>query len=162
MPRPAASLLVVRQAADGPHLLMGLRGAGHRFMPNRLVFPGGAVDPADFTAPAASELRPEVLTLLGRAAAPELARAVAKQGVRTVIYTDIATDGMGTGPNLPALRELAAAVPELAIIASGGVATVGHVQALAQAGRSIEGVIIGKAIYDGKLKLSDALAAARG
>jgi phosphoribosylformimino-5-aminoimidazole carboxamide ribotide isomerase len=45
--------------------------------------------------------------------APDLARAVAEQGVRTIIYTDIATDGMFTGPNLKALRELSAAVPEV-------------------------------------------------
>ena len=93
--------------------------------------------------------------------APELARAVAEQGVRTVIYTDIATDGMFTGPNLPALRELSAAVPELAMIASGGVATLGHVESLKALGTTIEGVIIGKALYDGKLKLADAVSAAR-
>jgi phosphoribosylformimino-5-aminoimidazole carboxamide ribotide isomerase len=93
--------------------------------------------------------------------APDLARAVAEQGVRTIIYTDIATDGMGTGPNLKALRELAAAVPSIAIIASGGVATVAHVESLAGLGKSIDGVIIGKAIYDGKLKLADALKAAQ-
>lgn len=55
-PRPAASLLVLRETQAGPEVLMGLRGAGHRFMPNRLVFPGGAVDPADFAAPVASEM----------------------------------------------------------------------------------------------------------
>jgi phosphoribosylformimino-5-aminoimidazole carboxamide ribotide isomerase len=92
--------------------------------------------------------------------APDLARAVAGQGVPTIIYTDIATDGMGTGPNLKALRELAAAVPQVAIIASGGVATVAHVESLAGFGKSIDGVIIGKAIYDGKLNLADALKAA--
>ena len=55
--------------------------------------------------------------------APGLARAVAGQGVRTIIYTDIATDGMGTGPNLKALGELIAAVPQTSVVASGGVAT---------------------------------------
>jgi phosphoribosylformimino-5-aminoimidazole carboxamide ribotide isomerase len=94
--------------------------------------------------------------------APDLARAVAEQGVRTIIYTDIATDGMGVGPNLPALRELVAAVPAMAIIASGGVATVEHIRLLTQVGPAIDGVIIGKAIYDGKLKLADALAATQG
>ena len=92
--------------------------------------------------------------------APDLARAVAQQGVRTIIYTDIATDGMGTGPNLEALRELAEAVPSAAIIASGGVATIEHVHSLAQLGKMIDGVIIGKALYDGKLKLRHALRAA--
>jgi phosphoribosylformimino-5-aminoimidazole carboxamide ribotide isomerase len=89
--------------------------------------------------------------------APDLARAVAEQGVRTIIYTDIATDGMFTGPNLKALRELSVAVPDVDIIASGGVATLGHVESLRDLGGRIEGVIIGKALYDGKLKLADVL-----
>jgi phosphoribosylformimino-5-aminoimidazole carboxamide ribotide isomerase len=92
--------------------------------------------------------------------APDLARAVVEQGVRTVIYTDIATDGMFTGPNLPALRELAAAVPQTAIIASGGMATLEHVRSLVGLGKAIAGAIIGKALYDGKLKLAEAIRAA--
>lgn len=92
--------------------------------------------------------------------APDLARAVAGQGIRTIIYTDIATDGMFTGPNLNALRELSSAVPEVGIIASGGVANIEHIQSLRTLGETIEGVIIGKALYDGKLNLADALRAA--
>jgi len=92
--------------------------------------------------------------------APDLARAVMEQGVRTIIYTDIATDGMFTGPNLKALRELSAAVPQTAIIASGGVANLDHVRSLHALGKAIDGVIIGKALYDGKLALADALQAA--
>src|SRR5277367_267654 len=82
--------------------------------------------------------------------APDLARAVVEQGVRTIIYTDIATDGMFTGPNLKALSELCAAVPQVKIIASGGVAKIEHVHALRELGDAIDGVIIGKALYDGK------------
>jgi phosphoribosylformimino-5-aminoimidazole carboxamide ribotide isomerase len=89
--------------------------------------------------------------------APELARAVVEQGVKTIIYTDIATDGMFTGPNLKALQEIAGAVPQAGIIASGGVATLEHVRSLMALGKIIEGAIIGKAFYDGKLKLADAL-----
>jgi phosphoribosylformimino-5-aminoimidazole carboxamide ribotide isomerase len=92
--------------------------------------------------------------------APDLARAVAEQGVRTIIYTDIATDGMFTGPNLKALRELSAAAPGVDLIASGGVATLGHVESLRDLGARIAGVIIGKAFYDGKLSLADVLRAA--
>ena len=73
--RPAASLLVLRQGAV-PAVLMGMRGAGHRFMPNRLVFPGGAVDPEDHAAPTATPLNPDVLARLTRAASPELAAAL--------------------------------------------------------------------------------------
>jgi phosphoribosylformimino-5-aminoimidazole carboxamide ribotide isomerase len=91
--------------------------------------------------------------------APDLARAVAGEGVRTIIYTDIATDGMFTGPNLRALRELSAAVPQARIIASGGVANIEHILSLRTLGEAIGGVIIGKALYDGKLTLADALRA---
>lgn len=92
--------------------------------------------------------------------APDLARAVRDEGVRTIIYTDIATDGMFTGPNLKALRELSVAVPEVAIIASGGVANLDHVASLRALGGAVGGVIIGKALYDGKLELAAALRAA--
>lgn len=81
-PRDAASLLVVRGAGDAVEVLMGLRGAGHRFMPNRLVFPGGAVDPADATAPHATPLRPATRRLLERAAIPELAQALGMAAAR--------------------------------------------------------------------------------
>ncbi len=80
--RHAASLLVLRDAPGGPEVLMGMRGAGHRFMPNRLVFPGGAVDPGDATLPAAAEPRPEVLAMLGRGARPRLARALVAAAAR--------------------------------------------------------------------------------
>jgi phosphoribosylformimino-5-aminoimidazole carboxamide ribotide isomerase len=99
-------------------------------------------------------------TALSKWTAPDLGRVVQDQGVRTIIYTDIATDGMFTGPNLSALRELAAAVPEAGIIASGGIANIEHIQSLRTLGEAVEGVIIGKALYDGKLKLADALRAA--
>ncbi len=75
-PRHAASLLLLRDGAAGPEVLMGLRGAGHRFMPNRLVFPGGAVDPEDRAAPAASALRPPVLRRLLVSADVALAHAL--------------------------------------------------------------------------------------
>jgi 8-oxo-dGTP pyrophosphatase MutT (NUDIX family) len=81
-PRPAASLLVLRQREAGPDLLMGLRGAGHRFMPNRLVFPGGAVDPEDFLAPSATPLRPEVHARLLDGADAALASALAAAAAR--------------------------------------------------------------------------------
>jgi phosphoribosylformimino-5-aminoimidazole carboxamide ribotide isomerase len=99
-------------------------------------------------------------TAPSRWTAPDLARAVVEQGVRTIIYTDIATDGMFTGPNLTALGELMAAVPETGIIASGGVATLDHIENLRSLGNQISGVIIGKALYDGKLALVEALRAA--
>ncbi|RKK02568.1 NUDIX hydrolase, partial [Pseudoroseomonas wenyumeiae] len=70
-PRHAASLILWRQRASGDtEILMGLRHAGHRFMPGRLVFPGGRVDFADRAAPAASEPKPATRAALERAAPP--------------------------------------------------------------------------------------------
>ena len=85
--RHAASLLVWRRGDAGLEVLMGVRGAGHRFMPNRLVFPGGAVDAADGVAPAASEPNAATLALIGRATGgrtrgARLARAVVMAAAR--------------------------------------------------------------------------------
>jgi phosphoribosylformimino-5-aminoimidazole carboxamide ribotide isomerase len=95
--------------------------------------------------------------------APDLAAAMAEAGARRIIYTDIATDGMGVGPSLDSTRRLAegASIP---VIASGGVGTVEHIRsvaALAAAVPSIEGVIVGKALYTGAVSLPEALAALR-
>ena len=66
--RHAASLLLLKSAPDAridsTEVLMGLRNAGHKFMPNRLVFPGGAVDAEDATAEIADMPAPGVLTRL--------------------------------------------------------------------------------------------------
>ncbi len=80
-PRPAASLVVLRPG-PAPEVLMGMRGAGHKFMPNRLVFPGGAVDPEDRFAAIASPLREDVLVRLRKAATPELATALGVAAAR--------------------------------------------------------------------------------
>lgn len=84
-----------------------------------------------------------------------LAQAISAAGVRTIIYTDIATDGMFTGPNIPALQTLLAET-DLDIIASGGVGTLADIEALKQLPR-LHGVIIGKALYDRKIDLREAI-----
>jgi len=75
-PRHAASLILWRQGAHGPEMLMGLRHARHRFMPNVLVFPGGRVDRADYRAKALTELSGFTRRSLERQAPPSLARAL--------------------------------------------------------------------------------------
>lgn len=91
--------------------------------------------------------------------ATDLAVRVAAQGVRTVIYTDIARDGMLGGPDLDgsvALQEAAG----VSVIASGGIATLDDLRAVAVAG--LGGAITGRALYEGRFSLADALTAARG
>jgi phosphoribosylformimino-5-aminoimidazole carboxamide ribotide isomerase len=87
----------------------------------------------------------------------ELARAMTEAGAKTIIYTDISKDGTLAGPNLDQLAELLTAVgADADIIASGGVATIGDIRALAALG--CHGAICGKSIYKGTLRLEDALA----
>jgi 8-oxo-dGTP pyrophosphatase MutT (NUDIX family) len=80
--RHAASLIVLRRDTEGPKILMARRSAGHRFMPNVLVFPGGAVDEADFHAVGATSLRAEVAARVQRSAAADLTHALAVAACR--------------------------------------------------------------------------------
>lgn len=91
--------------------------------------------------------------------ATDLLKTLAEFPLAGVIYTDIARDGMLQGPNLAALREIVArsSVP---VIASGGITKAEDIQAIKSLGPRIEGAIVGKALYDGKLDLKAALAAA--
>lgn len=87
-----------------------------------------------------------------------VAREMAKLGVHEIVFTDIAKDGMLQGPNVDALRSMADG-SGLRIIASGGVTTVDDVKAVSGI-TGVSGMIIGKALYEGTLDLSDALQAA--
>ncbi|MFO0466722.1 MAG: 1-(5-phosphoribosyl)-5-[(5-phosphoribosylamino)methylideneamino]imidazole-4-carboxamide isomerase [bacterium] len=91
--------------------------------------------------------------------ATDLARRFEDSGAAAVIYTDIARDGMLTGVNVAATAALARAVC-LPVIASGGVAGVEDITALRDAGAGIEGAILGRALYDGRIEPKLALAAA--
>lgn len=107
-PRPAASLLLVRDVDGAPTVLMGLRGAGHRFMPNKLVFPGGGVDPQDFSAPIASALPAHVLARLSVSADLDLAAAL---GVAVARELEEETGlSLGSPPRLAGLDYLCRAV----------------------------------------------------
>lgn len=85
----------------------------------------------------------------------DVARGAAAGGAGAIIYTDIATDGMMAGPNLAALDELLDAGLDCPLIASGGVTTVADIHALAARPR-LHGAVIGRALYEGTLRLRDA------
>lgn len=91
-------------------------------------------------------------------AAVELAREISREPIAAIIYTDIARDGMMSGPNLGAMEEMQRAV-EIPIVASGGVTTADDVRHLAEQG--LAGCIIGRTLYEGRLSLASALAAAK-
>jgi phosphoribosylformimino-5-aminoimidazole carboxamide ribotide isomerase len=98
-------------------------------------------------------------TEVSRVAAAEVVRALAGAPIAAVLYTDVARDGMGSGPNIAATAALAAGSP-FPVIASGGVATTEHLEALARIA-NVESAIVGRALYDGSLTIQQAIAAAR-
>jgi phosphoribosylformimino-5-aminoimidazole carboxamide ribotide isomerase len=91
--------------------------------------------------------------------ATELAQRMAKQGAAAIIYTDIQRDGTLSGPNLPALRELANSI-DIPVIASGGVSSLTDLLSLLSLEPlGVSGVIVGRAIYTGDVNLKEALQA---
>jgi 8-oxo-dGTP pyrophosphatase MutT (NUDIX family) len=140
MLRDAATLILFKKDEEGLRVLMGLRNAGHKFMPNRMVFPGGGVDSQDFGADIASPLRETVLARLQRAAAPELAAAL---GVAAARELEEETGlSLGRPPALAGLDYLCRAETPAAVsirfnarffvapaeLASGGIAGSGELE----------------------------------
>ncbi|MCG7896935.1 MAG: 1-(5-phosphoribosyl)-5-[(5-phosphoribosylamino)methylideneamino]imidazole-4-carboxamide isomerase [Candidatus Thiodiazotropha lotti] len=84
----------------------------------------------------------------------ELSRRFQDDGVSAIVYTDIGRDGMMSGPNVEATRDLANAIT-IPVIASGGITDIGDIEALCQAQTdNIMGAITGRAIYEGTLDLA--------
>ncbi|MFB2770803.1 1-(5-phosphoribosyl)-5-[(5-phosphoribosylamino)methylideneamino]imidazole-4-carboxamide isomerase [Pelatocladus sp. BLCC-F211] len=91
--------------------------------------------------------------------ATQLAVQMQELGAAAVIYTDIHRDGTLTGPNLDALRELAAAI-SIPVIASGGVSSITDLLSLlALEPQGVTGVIVGRALYTGDISVSEAVRA---
>jgi phosphoribosylformimino-5-aminoimidazole carboxamide ribotide isomerase len=99
-------------------------------------------------------------TSVSETAATDLLKEVSGYPIGAVIYTDISRDGMLSGPNLAALKEVVAhsAFP---VIASGGIARIEDLKAVRSLGPQVVGTIVGKALYDGKLDYRAALDALR-
>ena len=93
--------------------------------------------------------------------AQELIARFAPQGLAQVICTDIARDGMQTGVENGAYAKMAAAFGN-PVIVSGGIATAADIRALAPIADAVEGVITGRAIYEGTLTVADGVAACDG
>lgn len=90
--------------------------------------------------------------------AVEFAKKVGSAGIKTINYTDISRDGMLGGPNIDSLREMINATG-LDIVAAGGVSNIEDIVKLKTLeADGLRGVIIGKALYEGKLDLSEAIA----
>ncbi len=89
-------------------------------------------------------------TALSNTRAIDLLKALSGYEIGAVIYTDIARDGMLSGPNIPALQEVVT-VSSFPVIASGGITRLEDLQSVKSLGPRVEGAIVGKALYDGKL-----------
>jgi phosphoribosylformimino-5-aminoimidazole carboxamide ribotide isomerase len=123
-----------------------LEAALQRFGPQRLA---AGLDARDGRLMLRGWTEPSALTAL------DAARRLAQTGLRTLITTDIARDGVGGGANLAQARLLAAETG-LEVIASGGIAALDDVRQVKDAG--LAGVIVGRALYEGTVELKDALA----
>lgn len=106
--RDAASLLLLKQDEEGLRILMGMRHANHKFMPNRMVFPGGAVDSLDFSTVPGAPLRPELYQKLLRNAAPPMCDALGMACARE-LFEETGLN-LGFPPDLSGLDYLCRAV----------------------------------------------------
>ncbi len=89
--------------------------------------------------------------------ATDLAARVGAAGIKTINYTDISRDGMLGGPNIESLTELINAT-DLDVVAAGGVSSIEDVKNLKNLeGNGLKGIIIGKALYEGKVDLAEAI-----
>ena len=89
----------------------------------------------------------------------EIAKKVSDWPLAAIVYTDVAVDGTMKGPNIAATREVAEAT-RVPVVASGGVGTLVHLRALRAL--PIQGVIVGRAIYEGAFGVAEALRAVEG
>jgi len=81
-PKNAATVMIIRRDGPKPRVLMGKRHGGHSFMPDRWVFPGGRIDRADYRAPYATDLRPDVEAVFDTHLPPAKGRALALAAIR--------------------------------------------------------------------------------
>jgi phosphoribosylformimino-5-aminoimidazole carboxamide ribotide isomerase len=92
----------------------------------------------------------------------DVVTALSERGVRRFVYTPVDVDGLMEGPDLDSLREVAAAT-EAEVIYSGGVGSIDDLRALSELGlENLEGVIVGRALYEGRFVIAEAQAALGG
>lgn len=174
-PRNAEAVAQILQSVDIPIQL----GGGVRNMETlnnwlvrgvrRVVLGTAAVEDPDFLVQACARFGDAVIAGVdardGKVAASGWTRTtevdaisfierLGELGVRRIVYTDIATDGMLKGPNLQSVRQITSHTP-LPIIASGGVSTIQDLLSLNSLG--VEGAIVGRALYTGDLDLREAI-----
>jgi phosphoribosylformimino-5-aminoimidazole carboxamide ribotide isomerase len=153
----AAESDIDRMAAWGAaRVIIGPRGAMDRGLVERLLARHSAERLAVGIDAKGGRVAPRGTNTVLELTARDLAAQVYRQGIRTVIYNDVARDGMLTGPDVAGARALAAVGKELNVIVSGGVASLDDVRAVKAAG--LAGAVVGRALYEGRFTLAEALA----
>ena len=94
--------------------------------------------------------------------AEQLIADMEAMGIRNLVYTDIARDGMQTGLDAQAYADMALKFPGMKVTASGGLATLDDFRNLVATGAPIDGAITGRALYEGVFTIEEALAACKG
>jgi phosphoribosylformimino-5-aminoimidazole carboxamide ribotide isomerase len=135
-------------------VIIGPRGAVDAALVERLLARHGATRLAVGIDAKDGRVAPRGTSDILDLTASELARRVAAQGIRTIIYNDVSRDGMLAGPDVAGARQLAAL--GLDVIVSGGVGSLDDLRAARAAG--LAGACVGRALYDGKFTVAEALA----
>ncbi len=144
----ASRVILGTKAVSSPDFMQGLL---HEFGSDRIVL---GIDAREGMVAIEGWVETATLKVL------DFACSMKDLGVRKVIFTDISRDGMLQGPNFQAIEEVAR-VSGLEVIASGGISSIRDISILKQMeGVGVKGAIIGKALYDGKISMAAALAAA--
>ena len=142
----AASVVLGTAAVKQPAMVEALC----RELPGRVVV---AVDAKDGLVAVEGWVESSTMTAI------ELGQRARAWGAAALLYTDVSRDGTGRGPNVAATAALAAAV-SIEVIASGGVHSLDDLRALAAAG--VPAVVVGRALYDGRFTVTEAIAAGLG
>ena len=143
-----ARVIIGTRACDEPEWIGSLI---ERFGPEKIVVGIDAKDGMVATKGWVETTRTEAI---------DLAKNLQGMGLKWIIHTDVATDGAMKGPNLDAQKRMADVVPECQVIASGGVtqeSDIDDLRSLSSNHPNIEGVIIGKALYEGTVNLENLL-----
>jgi len=137
-------------------VVIGPRGAVDSALVARLVKRYGALRLAAGIDAKDGRVAPRGTADILDLTAEELATRVAKLGIRTIIYNEVTRDGKLTGPDIEGAARLAASGGGLDVIVSGGVGSLDDLRAARAAG--LAGVCVGRALYDGKFTIAEALA----